>query len=72
MFCRISGGIPGGALMFSLKFGLKPVIFQADLQATPEVLPGVWGTCEEYCLNKSRQRKTLIVFGILQFSDLRI
>jgi len=37
MFCRISGGIPGSALMFSLKFGRFRVLFQAEFQAAPDV-----------------------------------
>ena len=29
--------------MFSLKFGLTSVIFQAEFQAAPDVLPEVYG-----------------------------
>jgi len=29
--------------MFCLEFGVKTALFQAESQAAPDVLPGVWG-----------------------------
>ena len=29
--------------MFCLEFGVKMALFQAECQALPDVLPGVWG-----------------------------